>query len=74
MEINCAHCHNPEAWEITGERDFDFRYETPFGDTGIRFETEKITDALLDMEMPFIGTTLLDDEGHSLLLEYFDSL
>ena len=53
---------------------FDFRYETAFSDTGIRFETEKISDALLDMDMPFIGTTLLDDAGVNLLLEYFDNL
>ena len=74
LEINCAHCHNPQAWEAPAERDFDFRYETAFSDTGIRFETEKISDALLEMDMPFIGTSLLDEEGVNLLLEYFDGL
>ncbi|MEM9984676.1 MAG: hypothetical protein AAF804_06220, partial [Bacteroidota bacterium] len=29
LAMNCAHCHHPEAWEASAERDFDLRYETP---------------------------------------------
>jgi len=74
LEMNCAHCHNPNAWEVPTEREFDFRYETSFNGTGIRFEKDKIKEALVDREMPFIGTTILDDEGVDLIIEYLDSL
>lgn len=74
LAMNCAHCHNPTAWEATTEREFDFRYETPLGQTGIMFEEGKIMDALLDREMPFIGTTILDQEGVDLIIEYLESL
>lgn len=74
LDMNCAHCHNPSGWETPAELDFDFRYETPLAQTGIVYETEKIVDALTAGEMPFIGTTLMDNEGVALLLEYFDSL
>ncbi|MEL6733784.1 MAG: c-type cytochrome, partial [Bacteroidota bacterium] len=72
--MNCAHCHNPGAWEASAERDFDFRYETPFDQTGILFERDRIEEALRDQEMPFIGTTLLDQEGVDLVIAYMESL
>ncbi|MDF1697929.1 MAG: hypothetical protein P1U56_18930 [Saprospiraceae bacterium] len=74
LDLNCSHCHNPTAWEVVTERDFDFRYETPENQTGILFEKDKIKEALLDSEMPFIGTTTLDLEGLDLVIEYIDSL
>ena len=74
LAMNCAHCHNPDAWGAPAERDFDFRYETPLDQTGILFEKEKIVDALLEREMPFVGTTILDQEGVSLMIEFIESL
>ncbi|MCI4669888.1 MAG: hypothetical protein MRZ79_17260 [Bacteroidia bacterium] len=74
MDMNCAHCHNPDGWDYATERQFDFRYETSLAQSGILFEEDKISNALLDGEMPFIGTTLLDEEGVSLVIEYLDSL
>jgi uncharacterized repeat protein (TIGR03806 family) len=74
FDLNCAHCHHPNAWEVPTKREFDFRYETPLNQTGILFEEDKITEALLDMKMPFIGTTILDQEGIDLILEYLESL
>ncbi|MEO0638871.1 MAG: hypothetical protein AAFY70_04050, partial [Bacteroidota bacterium] len=68
------HCHIPGAWEASAERDFDFRYETPFDQTGILFERDRIEEALRDQEMPFIGTTLLDQEGVDLVIAYMESL
>ena len=72
--MNCAHCHNPSGWDYATEREFDFRYEIPLSQTGILFEQEKITDALLEGEMPFIGTTVMDQEGIDLVIEYLESL
>lgn len=74
LAMNCTHCHNPNGWTGAAERDFDFRYETPFDETGIRYETEKMKRALQDGEMPLIGTTMLDEEGINLLIEYLDGL
>ncbi|MEL6926766.1 MAG: hypothetical protein AAFO94_22185, partial [Bacteroidota bacterium] len=74
LAMNCAHCHSPNAWDSATEREFDFRYTTPFDETGIRYETEDIQRAVMGGEMPFIGTTLLDTEGVNLLTEYLESL
>lgn len=74
LAMNCAHCHNPNSWERAAEREFDFRYETNLNEAGILFEEEKIQRALEDREMPLIGTTLLDDEGINLIVEYLETL
>lgn len=74
LAMNCAHCHNPSAWEAPTEREFDFRYETPLDQTGIKFEEDKIIKALSDREMPLIGTTILDQKGVNLVIEYLESL
>lgn len=74
LAMNCAHCHNPNSWERSAEREFDFRYETPLNEAGILFEEEKIKRALHEREMPLIGTTMLDEEGVSLIVEYLDNL
>jgi len=74
LAMNCAHCHNPNAWEESAERDFDFRYEIPLNQTGILQGEDKITEALLEEEMPFIGTTTLDQEGVDLVIEFIESL
>ncbi len=74
LAINCAHCHNPNAWETPAEKDFDFRHETPLEQTGIIFAKDKIIRNVINREMPFIGTTIMDQEGISLLIEYIESL
>ncbi len=74
LDLNCAHCHNPKAWDKAAEIDVDFRFETPLNETGILYESDRIEEAVLDREMPFIGTTLLDDEGVNLIVQYLNSL
>jgi uncharacterized repeat protein (TIGR03806 family) len=74
LAMNCAHCHNPNSWERSAEREFDFRHSTPLNQAGILFEEDKIKRALEDGEMPLIGTTLPDQEGIDLVIEYLDSL
>lgn len=74
LAMNCAHCHNPNAWTESAERDFDFRYETPLDQTGILYEKDKITEALAEGIMPFIGTTIIDQEGVNLIIEFVESL
>jgi len=74
MHMNCAHCHNPTAWEEPAEQDLDFRYTTAFNQTGIAMESDEIVEMVEDGEMPFIGTTILDDEGVHLIINYINSL
>lgn len=74
LAMNCSHCHNPNSWERSAERGFDFRYETPHTEAGILFEEDKIKRAIQDREMPLIGTTMLDEEGINLIIEYIESL
>ncbi|MEO0899266.1 MAG: hypothetical protein AAFY71_22835 [Bacteroidota bacterium] len=74
LAMNCSHCHNPDGWSTPAELDFDFRYETPINQAGIIYETDRIIEAVSEGEMPFIGTTLLDQEGVNLLVEYLESL
>ncbi len=74
LAINCAHCHNPSAWNTPAEKDFDFRHEIPFDLTGIQNGKDKISRNIINQEMPFIGTTMMDEEGVALLVEYLNSL
>lgn len=74
LAMNCAHCHQPDAWEEPANQDFDFRYELPLNQTGILNEQDQIIEVLLDEEMPFIGTTLLDQEGVNLIVNFIESL
>lgn len=74
LAMNCAHCHNPKSWERAAEREFDFRYETPLNQAGIFYEEDKIKRAVQDQEMPLIGTTMLDEEGVNLIIEFLDNL
>jgi len=68
LAMNCAHCHNPKAWDIPAEKDFDFRHDIPFELTGIQNGKDKISRNLINQEMPFIGTTLMHDEGVALMI------
>ena len=74
LSINCAHCHRPGGWDKATEKEFDFRHETPLELTGILHEKDKILNALNDGEMPFIGTTLLDQDGINIITDYLESL
>lgn len=74
LAMNCAHCHNPDAWNIPAGRDFDFRHETSFESSGIPTGKSKILRNVINQKMPFIGTTMLDDQGVALLTQYIESL
>ncbi|MDG1331581.1 MAG: hypothetical protein P8P74_04580 [Crocinitomicaceae bacterium] len=74
LDMNCAHCHNPSGWDIPAGKDFDFRYEPAFDQTGIESGKDRILTLVQDGEMPFIGVTLSDEIGIALLAEYLQSL
>lgn len=74
MDLNCSHCHNPTAWEASADVDLDFSYKTSLNNTGILQEVDRIESLITQGEMPLIGTTILDEEGVNLIVQYLESL
>ena len=74
LDINCAHCHNPQGWDDASRRDLDLRFSTSLGQTGLSAKKREMERQLGDGEMPYLGTTLLHDKGIRLVLDYVDSL
>ncbi len=74
MHINCSHCHNPTAWEEPANQDLDLRYEVALNQTGILQEADDINEFITSGEMPFLGTTILDEEGVNLVIDYINTL
>jgi hypothetical protein len=76
MDINCAHCHNPDG--VVGTFNMDFRYETAYADSGIyenRGEIEARTlSTLVNYRMPQLGRTVVHEEAVTMLVEYLESL
>lgn len=76
IDVNCAHCHQPGgSIESFG---LDFRFETPFDDTGIyanRGEMEaRFESTLPTYRMPQLGRTIIHEEALEMLVEYIDAL
>jgi uncharacterized repeat protein (TIGR03806 family) len=74
FDMNCAHCHNPDGWEEPARKGFDLRYETPLNMTGLLDRKDQFKEVIQSGEMPYLGNTVLDDEGVALLTAYIDSL
>jgi uncharacterized repeat protein (TIGR03806 family) len=76
IDINCAHCHNPNG--SIASFGLDFRYETPFEDTGIYANRGEIgarfESTLPTYRMPQLGRTIVHEEALAMLVEYIDSL
>ncbi|WP_338769222.1 c-type cytochrome [Bernardetia sp. ABR2-2B] len=74
MEMNCAHCHSPSGWSRPARTGYDFRFETDISNTRILDNKDKIKEVLQSGEMPYLGTTVIDEEGVELVIEYINSL
>jgi len=77
FDINCAHCHI-EGGFCEEQSNLRLSFETAFEESSIfesRFSiTARIQNVIPNYSMPLIGTTIIHDEGVSLILEYLDSL
>ncbi|RKE92006.1 fibronectin type III domain-containing protein [Ichthyenterobacterium magnum] len=77
LDINCAHCHI-EGGYCELQSSLRLGYETSFDDSNIysqRFQiSARIANVIPGFSMPFIGTTIIHDEGVSLIEEYLDTL
>lgn len=72
FDLNCAHCHNPEAY--CRKKPFDFRFDTPLENTTILSKMGPIVEVVNKGRMPLIGVTKLDENGLQLIVEYFKSI
>ena len=77
LDINCAHCHAPGGiCEI--QSTLDLRFETSFEDSEIfsrRFSMSgRISTYNPGFSMPWIGTTMIHEEGVDLIQTYLNSL
>lgn len=76
IDVNCAHCHQPGG--DVSNFDIDFRYETPYSETGIYVNRGEIEARIQSVDpvyrMPRLGRTVVHEEAVTMLLEYLDSL
>lgn len=77
MDVNCAHCHI-EGGFCEFQSGLRLSYETAFEESNISQSSgsilARIQNNIPQYGMPLIGTTILHDEGVSLLVDYINSL
>lgn len=78
FDINCAHCHTDGGYCET-QSILRLDYENSLTDSNIQNRKNSIilrvsSDFQPGLTMPWIGTTILHDEGVALILEYLDTL
>lgn len=74
LDANCAHCHQPGAWDGASRPDLDLRYETPLPSTGLQRKADDLVRQLENGEMPYLGVTLPDEDGVPLVVDYVRGL
>lgn len=72
LDINCAHCHT--AGGIAADEGYQFDYHTPLAYTGILWDKDEVIEQMEDGDMPYIGTTVVDEQGLELLMAFIESL
>jgi uncharacterized repeat protein (TIGR03806 family) len=78
LDINCAHCHTEGGYCET-QSILRLDYENNLLNSNIQARKTSITfrvssDFQPGLTMPWIGTTILHDDGVELILEYLDTL
>lgn len=72
LDINCAHCHTQGG--IAEDEWYNFDYDTPMSETGILWDKEEILEQFSSGDMPYIGTSVVDEEGLRILTEFIEAL
>lgn len=70
LDMNCAHCHQPQGWSRPANEGYDFRWETPTLETGLVGDESEILREFRSGRMPFFGTTIIDEDGLDILTDY----
>ena len=74
LDVNCAHCHQPQAWSRPAREGYDFRWEISTLQTGLVGDEQQILQEFRSGRMPFLGTTIIDEDGLAILTEYLRSV
>ena len=73
LDVNCAHCHNPDGWNEAARPGLDLRFQTPLNQSGLERKASDVERQLRTGQMPYLGTTLLHDDGIRLVLDYLET-
>ena len=77
FDVNCAHCHSVGGY-CEEQSTLRLLYETPFNDSNIynqRFNIlVRMQENIPEFSMPWIGTTIVHNEGFDLIQSYLNSL
>lgn len=77
FDVNCAHCHSDGGY-CQFQTLLRLTYETPFEDSYINESKDQIDARMATYNppytMPLIGTTMVHDEGYSLIRSYLQTL
>lgn len=73
LDANCAHCHRVGGYAEAEENLF-LDYGTSFEESNIEQNKEEIIEQLNQNLMPYLGTSVRDDEGIEIIEEYINSL
>lgn len=77
IDMNCAHCHIPGG-TCAEQSTLNLAFETPLEESLIDEQSTsielRVSNYIEGLSMPFIGTTILHDEGVQLILDYLQSL
>ena len=74
LDINCAHCHRPGAWEDAARPKLDLRYHTPLSESGIDRKAQDMIRQIENGKMPYLGTTMVDREWTPVVLDHLSTL
>jgi len=72
MDINCAHCHSEKGYCSISK--LWLGYEIPLHTTQVTEKAKRIDKLMTKKNMPMLGTTIIDEEGLSLIKEYVKNL
>lgn len=72
LDINCAHCHFKDG--AAADTELYFNYEDTENESLIRERKDKIQEYLETGVMPRVGTSVIDQEGVSLIIDYLNQL
>lgn len=78
FDINCAHCHSTGGY-CQNNSPLRIHYETPFDDTQLAEQKNSLIYRISSnfqpgLTMPWIGTSMLHEEGVELMMEYINGL
>lgn len=72
MDVNCGHCHRDKGY--SSDRQLFLSYEYNFEESYIEEQKDDIVIRMERNEMPYLGTSVIDEEGLALIKEYVNSL